>query len=275
MSENTPQSAVTPSVDHLTFKPEDRPTRSITISKLATALAKAQGEMENADKDGKGTYGNYATLAATWLAIRKPLSKNEIAIYQRILTIGGKPTMCTMLVHSSGEFMDDCELELKFDANGRMNAMQAMGSAVTYSRRYSLQAVTGIAPQDDDDGAGSGDAKQQSNQQRQTQNQTQGQQKNQQQQGASASKKATTAKAEKPPEDASAEKPSNDPADFVMPFGQNKGSRIGSLDEQTLRTGLTWCEGQLKSTPPPDNISQIFDVANAIKAFFKTMNIEA
>lgn len=139
------------------YNADMRLRQSESITKLAAALAKAQGQMENADKDGKGTYGKYATLAATWDAIRKPFSDNELAVYQRILTIKDKPTMATMLIHSSGEFMDDCELELKFDTSGRMNAMQAMGSAVTYARRYSLQAVSGVAPADDDDGVSSGD----------------------------------------------------------------------------------------------------------------------
>jgi len=141
----------------LKYDPKDRPKSSPTIGKLGAALAKAQGEMLNAEKDVKGNYGKYATLAATWDAIRGPLSKNEISVYQRPLTIDGKPTMCTMLIHSSGEFLDDGELELIFDrTGGRITPMQAMGSAVTYSRRYTLQAATGVAPADDDDGAGAG-----------------------------------------------------------------------------------------------------------------------
>ena len=133
-----------------------RPKRSDSIAKLALALSKAQGQMENADKDGRGTYGKYATLASTWDVIRKPLADNEIAIYQRIIRSGQRMTMATMLIHSSGEFLDDCELDLIFDNNNRMTAMQAMGSAVTYARRYTLQSVTGVAPQDDDDGAAAG-----------------------------------------------------------------------------------------------------------------------
>lgn len=139
--------------------PALRPRFSNSISKLAAALAKAQGEMENAEKDQKGNYGKYATLASTWDAIRKPLSKNEIAIYQRPLNIRGKLIMCTMMIHSSGEFIDDSELELVFNKDGRLDPMQAMGSAVTYARRYTLQAAIGIAPADDDDGQGAGKPK--------------------------------------------------------------------------------------------------------------------
>ncbi len=146
-----------PDNGRIILNPIDRPKMSATLGKIGAALAKAQGEMLNAEKDMKGNYGKYATLASTWDSIRKPLSNNEIAIYQRPLDINGKLKMCTMLIHSSGEFLDDSELEMIFDrTGGRITPMQAMGSAVTYSRRYTLQAATGIAPADDDDGNSAG-----------------------------------------------------------------------------------------------------------------------
>lgn len=148
MSESTDHSSSINS-KHV-YKPENRPKRSDSIAKISEALAKAQGQIENVEKDRKGTYGSYGTLAATWVAIRKALSENSIFVYQRPLTIDGKPFMCTMLSHSSGEFFDDSEMEMKVENNNRMNAMQALGSAVTYARRYTLQAATGVAPEDDD-----------------------------------------------------------------------------------------------------------------------------
>lgn len=130
--------------------PMNRPRRSKDLDKIAEALAKAQGEIENAEKDGKGTYGSYSTLAATWNVIRKPLSKHGISVYQRPMISGTKMIIGTMLLHSSGQFIDDSDIELRFENNGRMNVMQALGSAITYARRYSLQGATGVAPEDDD-----------------------------------------------------------------------------------------------------------------------------
>lgn len=147
----------TPAIDTISFNPANRPKRSEQLGKLAAALAKAQGEIQNAEKDTRGNYGKYATLASTWNSIRGPLSKNEIAVYQRPLTIETKLVMCTMLIHASGEFIDDSELEMIFDkTGGRLSPMQAMGSAVTYARRYTLQAATGVAPEDDDNGDAAG-----------------------------------------------------------------------------------------------------------------------
>jgi hypothetical protein len=40
--------------------------------------------------------------------------------------------------------------------DGRMNPAQRVGSALTYARRYTLVAILGLAPEDDDDAAGTG-----------------------------------------------------------------------------------------------------------------------
>jgi hypothetical protein len=146
---NTPVAHLPASVEHC------RLGQSPSIAKLALALSKAQGQISNAAKDEQGVYGSYATLAATWDACRKPLCDNELAVIQVVETEGARTFLRSTLVHSSGEFYESV-LELKFESSGRMNPMQAMGSAITYARRYSLQALVGIAPADDDDGAGAG-----------------------------------------------------------------------------------------------------------------------
>lgn len=205
--------------------------------------------MENAEKDGKGTYGTYSTLDATWRSIRKPLSDNGIAIYQRMLTIGGKPTLCTMILHASGEFFDDCELELKFEAGNRITGMQAMGSAVTYARRYSLQAVTGIAPTDDDDGAGAGNPKE----------------------------KDPPKLASKPVPPKAQQQPAKDPAQpkqnpletsraFKMPSGPNKGKTLGELSPATLRALLTYTQDKLRQQSTPEMLALNHHVETVVRS---------
>lgn len=226
-------------------KGELRPKRSLTLSKLAIALSKAQGQMINADKDAKGNYGNYTTLAGTWDVIRKPLTDNEIAILQRPLIVDGKSTLCSMILHSSGEFIDDCELELKFDTSGRMSGMQAMGSAVTYARRYSLQSITGVAPTDDDDGAGAGNPPD-------PKPQTQSKQKN------DTPKKEGAYVAPKP-------------VDYVMLIGEAniKGKKLGELDLDTLLKIQTGAQLKVSQTPPPKYKAQwaqiLFNVGEVVK----------
>lgn len=120
---------------------------------LAGALAKAQAafppiprdkEVEVKTKTG-GTYTfKYAPLDTIIAAVRGPLSENGLAFSQ--LLDGGD--LVTVLLHSSGETLTG-RTPLPH-SNG--DTVQQYGSAVTYVRRYALQAVLGIAAEEDDDG---------------------------------------------------------------------------------------------------------------------------
>lgn len=127
-----------------------RYNRSRSIAQLATALAKAQGEIKHAVCDGKSNFGVFATLSSVWDACREALSKNGIAVIQPATRDGNSVVVTTILSHSSGEYMES-ELELpmaKFDA-------WAVGSGISYAKRYALAAMVGVAPKgEDDDGLG-------------------------------------------------------------------------------------------------------------------------
>lgn len=127
--------------------------RSEEINELALALAKAQGQIRSAPKDakvgGKISY-KYATLDSIWDACRKPLSDNGLAVVQLPTNGEGGLTLETILLHSSGQWVSS-KLSLPESA-GRMSELQAMGSALTYARRYMLGAIVGITTGDDDDG---------------------------------------------------------------------------------------------------------------------------
>lgn len=128
-------------------------TRSDQINEIAAALAKAQAEIEGAEKSrtNPAFKSQYATLADAWDACRGPLSKNGLSIVQLPTFTDGKARVTTMLLHSSGQFIEE-SLDLpvsKSDAQG-------IGSAITYGRRYGLMAMAGIAPDDDDDGNSAG-----------------------------------------------------------------------------------------------------------------------
>lgn len=131
---------------------------SENIEKIAEALSKAQGEINNVKKDetadvvmkdnkGKFQY-SYATLASCWEACRKPLSDNGLAVVQTLVPNPNIVRVVTILTHTSGQwFKSIIELKpTKPDAQG-------FGSAMTYARRYGLSAMVGLSPDDDDDGA--------------------------------------------------------------------------------------------------------------------------
>ena len=126
---------------------QEFPNRSASIATLASALAKAQGEMHGATKDSTNPHfkSKYADLASVWDACRAPLAKNGLAILQPVTAEGNAVTVTTILAHSSGEWIAE-----SLTMTAQQNTPQAVGSTITYGRRYGLSSMVGIAPEDDD-----------------------------------------------------------------------------------------------------------------------------
>lgn len=123
---------------------------SDSIAELATALAKAQGMIDDATKTGLNPAfrSKYADLAAVRAVIREPLAVNDLSIVQFPRTVEGAVEVETMMIHKSGEFMAET-LRIpvaKWDAQG-------IGSGITYARRYGLMSMLSIASEDDDGNA--------------------------------------------------------------------------------------------------------------------------
>jgi hypothetical protein len=147
-----------PTIQTITPAPRQAPLdQSPTIGKLAAALAKAQLVMESAKKDATNPHlkNRYADLTSCWAACRKPLGENGLSVAQ--LTKSVSPDLVkivSVLLHESGEWIRS-ELTVPAGGNKGVNAAQAMGSAISYGRRYGLSALVGIST-DDDDGTASG-----------------------------------------------------------------------------------------------------------------------
>ena len=127
--------------------------QSENINELAAALAKAQGEMQPVYKDKKVAFDTqkndkvkykYADLASVWDSCRQPLSAHGIAVVQTMEPKEGLWVLTTTLVHASGQWMKSM---LPINVNA---APTALGSSISYMRRYALCAMVSIAPEDDD-----------------------------------------------------------------------------------------------------------------------------
>jgi len=123
---------------------------SDTIAALATALAAAQGEIEDATKAGINPHfkSRYADLAAVRAVIRAPLAKHGLSIIQLPRAQNGVVEVDTMLIHKSGEHISET---LRMPV-AQMNA-HGIGSAITYARRYGLMSILCLAADDDDGNA--------------------------------------------------------------------------------------------------------------------------
>lgn len=130
------------------------------ISALAEALSKAQGQIDDASKSGVNTYYNskYADLAAVRSAIREPLAVNDLSIVQLPKTVSGGVEVTTMLLHKSGQFISESlfmPLFPKVNKDGKISEVDAhaIGSGISYARRYGLMSILCIAADDDDGNA--------------------------------------------------------------------------------------------------------------------------
>lgn len=121
--------------------------QSESIDKLAAALVKAQAAMGGAVKDSENPFfkSKYADLGSVVKAVKEPFADNGLSYVQFPLSTDKGVGVTTRLMHSSGQWLES-EFTLPL---GKQDA-QAAGSAITYARRYALQAVAGIPAADDD-----------------------------------------------------------------------------------------------------------------------------
>ena len=124
---------------------------------IEEALARFQMEHHAAGKDGKANYGTYTTLAgglnavqpATHLGLSHTQTFEHIVVGEKVVTV-----LKTRLLFTGEDRDYDTVIEsnLPFPdlVPNRGNIMQALGSAITYARRYSLLAIYGLAGDDDD-----------------------------------------------------------------------------------------------------------------------------
>jgi len=126
------------------------------INEIASALAKAQGEMKPAvfNRVNPHFKSRYADFTSCMDACRLPLSKNGLAVSQLPTFAGdGKFVLNTLLLHASGQWMA-CEFPLH---SKTPDNIQALGSVMSYAKRYSLCGMLGIVADEDidDDGEAS------------------------------------------------------------------------------------------------------------------------
>jgi hypothetical protein len=122
--------------------------QSANITELAKALNKLQGELKTVcrDKVNPNFNSKYADLSAIWDACRKPLADNGLSLVQTTDRAGEDIVLETLLLHETGEWIKG-----KLPINAVKDEPQAIGSAISYARRYAMSAMLGIVSDEDDD----------------------------------------------------------------------------------------------------------------------------
>lgn len=125
--------------------------KSESIKEISSALSKFQSSLKGAEKGGANSHfkSKYSTLEDVWNSIRLPLGENGLSIIQELSTKENSISVLTLLLHSTGEWIEFGPLDVPFGAK----TAHGVGSACSYAKRYALCAAMGIvSASDDDDG---------------------------------------------------------------------------------------------------------------------------
>ena len=123
---------------------------SESISEIAKALNGFQAEIDNPPKTADNPFfkSKYTPLADLIKHCRPTLAKHGLSVFQSAAGDGERISITTLLMHTSGEWIESCPLNL----TPQKKDPQGMGGAITYGCRYSYSAALCVASEDDDDG---------------------------------------------------------------------------------------------------------------------------
>lgn len=147
---------------------KERMDKEVARKAFAAALAECQAELPvieergqikygKRDKDGDDTGPTYALWEDINEAIRPVLKTHGFALTFRTgQTPEGKIIVTGILGHREGHF-EETTMILMHDSSGAKNAVQAMGSSISYGKRYTSGALLNYTSRgEDDDGQAGG-----------------------------------------------------------------------------------------------------------------------
>lgn len=134
--------------------------KSNTISKLSLALSKAQAEMPIVKMNAQNPFlkNKYADLGAVIETSRPVLAKNGLSISQFPTSVGDQIGLTSILMHESGEFLEETISIPASDSKG-LSVAQSAGVVISYLRRYSWASMLGLYADEDTDGHQNGNSK--------------------------------------------------------------------------------------------------------------------
>lgn len=115
---------------------------------VSAAKARLKPVVRNRKGHNNKTYADFAAIAT---AVDPILADHGLS-YRFRSAQGDRISVTCILSHKDGH-SEETSLTGPADNSGNKNAIQAIGSTLTYLQRYSLVQMLGIAASDDDDGA--------------------------------------------------------------------------------------------------------------------------
>lgn len=120
---------------------------SENINELAKAMSVAQKTMKPAIKTSTNPHfkSKFSDLSSVWDSIREPLTDNGLTLWQDVINAEKSVSVTTRIIHLSGQWVEFGPLTMPLFKTD----CQAIGSAITYAKRYALCAALGVVAADE------------------------------------------------------------------------------------------------------------------------------
>jgi len=115
------------------------------------AMSALQADLPAIHKSADGHNSKYAKFETINETIRPHLAKHGFSVSFRSSFPDGMLEVTGIIAHKSGH-REETSMHLPFDKSGSKNDVQAIGSSVSYGKRYVLCMLLNISTSDDDDG---------------------------------------------------------------------------------------------------------------------------
>lgn len=114
------------------------------------SFAEMQPALPQIERKGKSHNGKFARWEDVSAGVMPVLAKFGFGLSFRISEAPGKVIVKCILSHSQGH-SEETEHPFPYDTSGSKNAIQSIGSAASYGKRYTASSMLGIATRDEDD----------------------------------------------------------------------------------------------------------------------------
>jgi hypothetical protein len=135
---------------------QERWERNAAKKAFDAAVSAAKAEIPVVAKNQKGHNNKlYADFSAFARAVDPIIAKHSLYYRFRTTQEAGSIKVACVLSHAAGH-SEENSLAAGADTSGSKNAIQAIGSTLTYLQRYTLVQALGLAASEDDDGHAAG-----------------------------------------------------------------------------------------------------------------------
>lgn len=152
-----------PMIDKLVERPEfdveklerlldmqERIMNRTAMEQFNAAMAQMQDEMPSIEERGKAHNTMYATFEDINDVAKPIMKRHGFAVSFRVKNIQGGIEVTGVLMHKGGH-REETTMTLPLDTSGSKNAVQAVGSSVSYGKRYVMSALLNITTRNSDD----------------------------------------------------------------------------------------------------------------------------